>query len=181
MFSNDSLTMQICEQINEKKNGLGIDFLVFFSHTVIVPNLLKSSPFLSHLFVKKNTIKLRVRYGETDQMGVVYYGNYAQYLEQGRTEWLRELGFSYKWMEEHNIVLPVTNLNIDFKHPARYDDIISVTTTLKNLPTYKIEFDYQIHNEEGELLVTASTTLVFINASTNKLSRAPDYLLAKLS
>ncbi len=113
-------------------------------------------------------------------MGVVYYGNYAQYLEQGRTEWLRELGFSYKWMEENNIVLPVTNLNIDFKLPARYDDIISVTTTLKNLPTFKIEFDYQIHNEKDDLLVTASTTLVFINAITNKLSRAPDYLLKKL-
>ncbi len=114
-------------------------------------------------------------------MGIVYYGNYAQYLEQGRTEWLRELGFSYKWMEENDILLPVTNLNIDFKLPARYDDLIRVTTTLRNIPTFKIEFDYEIHNEKNELLVTASTTLVFINATTNKLRKAPDYLLEKLT
>jgi len=114
-------------------------------------------------------------------MGVVYYGNYAQYLEQGRTEWLRELGFSYKWMEENDVLLPVTQLHIDFKLPARYDDVISITTRLRKLPTFKIDFDYEIHNEKGELLVTASTTLVFINAITNKLTRAPNYLLDKLS
>jgi len=121
-----------------------------------------------------------VRYGETDQMGVVYYGNYAQYLEQGRTEWLRELGFSYKWMEENNLQLPVVKLNINYKFPARYDDIISITTTLKKIPTVRIEFDYEIHNAEGQLLVTASTTLVFVDMLTNKLKSAPDYLLEKL-
>jgi acyl-CoA thioester hydrolase len=131
--------------------------------------------------LKENTTKLRVRYGETDQMGVVYYGNYAQYLEQGRTEWLRDLGFSYKWMEENNVLLPVTHLNIDFKLPAHYDDVISITTSLKKIPTFKIDFDYQIHNEEGALLVTASTTLVFINATTKKLMRAPQYLLERLT
>ncbi len=158
-----------------------IDFLVFFSHFVDESHFINSSPFLSHFFVKENTTKLRVRYGETDQMGVVYYGNYAQFLEQGRTEWLRELGFSYKWMEENNVLLPVTQLNIDFKLPAHYDDVISITTKLKKTPTFKIEFDYQIHNEEGALLVTASTTLVFINATTKKLMRAPDYLLERLT
>ena len=130
--------------------------------------------------MKKNITKLRVRYGETDQMGVVYYGNYAQYLEQGRTEWLRELGLSYKWMEDNNVKLPVIKLSIDYKLPARYDDVISITTTLKNIPTIRIEFDYEIHNEQGELLVTASTTLVFVDMQTNKLKRAPDYLLQKL-
>jgi acyl-CoA thioester hydrolase len=131
--------------------------------------------------VKQNTTNLRIRYGETDQMGVVYYGNYAQFLEQGRTEWLRELGFSYKWMEENNILLPVTKLSIDFRQPARYDDVISVVTKLKAIPTFKIEFDYEIYNQEGDLLVTAYTSLVFINASTNKLMRAPKYLIDKLS
>ena len=130
--------------------------------------------------MKENTTKLRVRYGETDQMGVVYYGNYAQFLDQGRTEWLRELGFSYKWMEANNVFLPVTNLNINYKLPARYDDVISVTTTLTKIPTFRIEFDYKIHNENGDLLVTASTTLVFINSISNKLMKAPDYLLKKL-
>ncbi|MCH2488612.1 MAG: acyl-CoA thioesterase [Flavobacteriales bacterium] len=131
--------------------------------------------------MKKNLTKLRVRYGETDQMGVVYYGNYAQYLEQGRTEWLRELGFSYKWMEANNIHLPVVNLNIDYKQPAMYDDLITITTTLRKIPTIKIEFDYQIHNESGELLVNASTTLVFINSTTKKITKAPEYLLNKLA
>ncbi|WP_114491500.1 acyl-CoA thioesterase [Candidatus Ulvibacter alkanivorans] len=131
--------------------------------------------------MKKNLTKLRVRYGETDQMGVVYYGNYAQYLEQGRTEWLRELGFSYKWMEANNIHLPVVNLNIDYKQPALYDDLITITTTLRKIPTIKIEFDYQIHNESGELLVNASTTLVFINSITKKITKAPEYLLNKLA
>lgn len=130
--------------------------------------------------MKKNITHLRVRYGETDQMGVVYYGNYAEYLEQGRTEWLRELGFSYKWMEENDIILPVTNLNIDFKAPAKYDDMIRIRTSLRKIPTFTIEFDYEIHNQNDQLLVLASTTLVFINARTNKIRKAPDYLIEKL-
>lgn len=131
--------------------------------------------------MKENCTKLRVRYGETDQMGVVYYGNYAEFLEQGRTEWLRELGFSYKWMEANNIHLPVVNLTIDYKKPAYYDDIISITTKLKKTPTVKIEFYYEIHNEKDELLITASTTLVFVNSLTKKLMKAPSYLLDKLT
>ncbi len=131
--------------------------------------------------MKKTNTKLRVRYGETDQMGIVYYGNYADYLEQGRTEWLRTLGFSYKFMEANNIHLPVVNLNIDYKKPALYDDVITITTTLKEIPTVRIEFYYEIHNQEGQLLITATTTLVFVNSTTNKLRKAPEYLLEKLS
>ena len=131
--------------------------------------------------MKKTLTNLRVRYGETDQMGIVYYGNYAQYLEQGRTEWLRELGFSYKWMEQNNVHLPVINLNIDYKSPAYYDDVITVTTTLTKIPTFRIEFYYEIHNQDGTLLVTATTSLVFVNSTTKKLIKAPNYLLEKLS
>jgi len=130
--------------------------------------------------LKKTHTKLRVRYGETDQMGIVYYGNYADYLEQGRTEWLRTLGFSYKFMEANNIHLPVVNLNIDYKKPALYDDVITITTTLKEIPSVKIEFYYEIHNQDGQLLITATTTLVFVNSSTKKLRKAPEYLLEKL-
>jgi acyl-CoA thioester hydrolase len=130
--------------------------------------------------MKKASTKIRVRYGETDQMGVVYYGNYAQYLEQGRTEWLRELGFSYRWMEENNIQLPVTELHINYRLPARYDDVITVITTLQKIPTAKIEFIYEIFNEKKELLVTATTTLVFVDMLTQKIRRAPDYLIKKL-
>ncbi|WGF92596.1 acyl-CoA thioesterase [Aequorivita marisscotiae] len=130
--------------------------------------------------MKKTFTDIRVRYGETDQMGVVYYGNYAQYLEQGRTEWLRALGFSYKWMEANNVHLPVVHLNIDYKRPAYYDDIITVKTTLKQIPTVKIEFEYEIYNQSKQLLVTATTILVFVNSTTKKLMKAPDYLLEKL-
>ncbi len=130
----------------------------------------------------KNTLtQIRVRYGETDQMGVVYYGNYAQYLEQGRTEWLRELGFSYKWMEAHNVQLPVVHFSIDYKLPAHYDDLLTVKTTLKKMPTVKIEFYYEIYNESKQLLAAATTVLVFVDTTTKKLIRAPDYLLDKLS
>lgn len=129
----------------------------------------------------KNTLThLRVRYGETDQMGVVYYGNYAQYLEQGRTEWLRELGFSYKWMEANNVHLPVVHFSIDYKLPAGYDDLLTIKTSLKKIPTVKIEFQYEIYNESKQLLATATTVLVFINSTTKKLMKAPDYLLEKL-
>ena len=123
---------------------------------------------------------MRVRYGETDKMGIVYYGNYATYLEQGRTEWLRDIGFSYKWMEDNGIHLPVVELSIKYKAPARYDDVLTVTTTLKKIPTYSINFSYEIHNQEGHLLITGETSLVFVNSITNKLQRAPTYLLEKL-
>ena len=130
--------------------------------------------------MKKTKTILRVRYGETDQMGVVYHGNYAPYLEQGRTEWLRDLGFSYKWLEENGIHLPVVNMTINYKRPAHYDDLITVTTTLKSIPTFKIEFLYEIHNQDGQLLVKASTSLVFINSVTKKIRRAPSYFLEKI-
>ena len=131
--------------------------------------------------ILKNTFtQIRVRYGETDQMGVVYYGNYAQYLEQGRTEWLRELGFSYKWMEANDVQLPVVHFSIDYKQPAYYDDLLTVKTSLQKIPTVKIEFYYEIYNESKQLLATASTVLVFVNSTTKKLMKAPQYLIDKL-
>ena len=130
--------------------------------------------------MKTTTTTLRVRYGETDKMGIVYYGNYATYLEQGRTEWLRDMGFSYKWIEDNGVHLPVVELNIKYKAPARYDDILTITTRLKKIPTYRIDFIYEIHNQEGQLLITGETSLVFVNSITNKLQKAPDYLVKKL-
>lgn len=127
-----------------------------------------------------NKIEFRVRYGETDQMGVVYHGNYAQYLEMGRIEWLRDLGISYKKMEEEGIMLPVISLSLNYKLSAFYDDIIQVTTTLKKLPTAKIEFDYKIENEKGEILTLAETTLAFIDIKTKRPMRCPKYILDKL-
>lgn len=127
--------------------------------------------------MKIDEIKIRVRYGETDQMGVVHHGNYVLYLEMGRIEWLRKLGVSYKSMEKNGIILPVASLTINYKKPATYDDVLKVKTILKNTPTAKIEFDYEITNEKNELITTASTTLVFVDVKTNKPMKAPQYLL----
>ncbi|PKP12359.1 MAG: thioesterase [Bacteroidetes bacterium HGW-Bacteroidetes-3] len=130
--------------------------------------------------MKSDKIQFRVRYGETDQMGFVYYGNYAQYFEIGRTEWLRKLGITYKKMEENGVMLPVMNLNINYLKPAKYDDLLTLKTTLIKMPSAKIEFSYEIFNEENELLTTANTTLVFVNMKTNKPTKAPEYILEKL-
>ena len=130
--------------------------------------------------MKNSVTYLRVRYSETDQMGIVYYGNYAQYLEQGRTDWLRSLGFTYKYMEENQVMLPVVNLNIDYKKPAKYDDLLTIKTSLLEIPSIKIKFYYEIQNQNNELLVTATTSLVFLDSITRKLIKAPNYLLEKL-
>ncbi|WP_297793531.1 thioesterase family protein [uncultured Eudoraea sp.] len=123
----------------------------------------------------------RVRYGETDQMGVVYHGNYPQYLEMGRVEWLRALGISYKSMEENGIRLPVISLQLKFIKSALYDDLITVVTKLKKTPTAKIEFDYEIYNEAKELLAEANTILAFINMETNRPVRCPESVLERLT
>lgn len=128
----------------------------------------------------KFEISFRIRYSETDQMGVVYHGNYPQFLEIGRVEWLRSLGISYKSMEESGIMLPVISLQINYKKSAVYDDLIRVVTKLAKTPTVKIEFDYEIYNEKGELLIEANTILAFIDIATKKPVRCPQYLLEKL-
>ncbi len=125
-------------------------------------------------------LKIRVRYGETDQMGYVYYGNYAQYFEMGRVEWLRNLGISYKRMEESGIMLPVLNLNIDYKNPAKYDDLLTLKTTLLKKPSVRIEFGFEIYNENQELLTKGYTSLVFIDMKRNRPTKAPDYILEKI-
>ena len=131
--------------------------------------------------MKFDEIQIRVRYGETDQMGIVYHGNYALYLEMGRIEWLRKLGVSYKSMEENGVMLPVVSLNINYKKSARYDDVINVKTQLKKTPTARIEFEYEITNENGKILTTAETTLVFIDMESNRPIRAPKYILEALT
>ena len=120
---------------------------------------------------------LRTRYAETDQMGVVYYGNYPQYLELGRVEWLRAIGLTYKEMEAEGIMMPVVSLQIQYKKPALYDELITIRTKLKDLPSTKIEFDYEILNEKGELLSTANTILVFVDDKTFRPVRCPEKVL----
>tara|TARA_R110000868_G_scaffold4211_16_gene26822 strand:- start:12790 stop:13143 length:354 start_codon:yes stop_codon:yes gene_type:complete len=113
-------------------------------------------------------------------MGVVYHGNYPQYLEIGRVEWLRGMGISYKKLEESGIILPVISLNINFKKSALYDDLITVETILKKTPSVKIEFDYKIFNENNDVLIEANTVLAFIDSNKNKPIKCPDFLLKKI-
>lgn len=122
-------------------------------------------------------ISVRVRYAETDQMGVVYHGNYAPYFEMGRVEWLRDLGLSYKVMEEQGVMLPVVSLTMNYKRPARYDDNLKVRTIFKSLNGVKIEFDYEIYNEKEELLTTGYSMLVFVDMKTGKPTLPPQYVL----
>jgi len=121
----------------------------------------------------KHEVKMRVRYAETDQMGYVYYGNYATYFEVARVEALRSLGFRYRNLEEQGILMPVRELNTRFIQPAKYDDLLTIKVSIREMPDVKIIFDYEVFNEEGAKLSTGNTTLVFVNNKTNKLVRCP--------
>jgi acyl-CoA thioester hydrolase len=123
---------------------------------------------------------IRVRYGETDQMGYVYYGNYPLYYEVARTEMLRTLGLSYKQMEAEGILLPVRSLSVCYLGAAHYDDLLTVKVMLKELPAIRIRFFYEIYNEQSILLNTGETELVFVNAVTRKPQKAPATLIARL-
>ena len=130
--------------------------------------------------MKTHYTYVKVRYAETDQMGVVHHGNYAQYLEMARIDWLGQFGISYKKMEEEGIMLPVYSMQFKFIKPATFDDILKIETHLKKIPQVKIEFDYTIFNAEQEILTTASTVLVFMDALTRKPVKCPDFILEKL-
>ena len=126
--------------------------------------------------MKEHEIQVRVRYSETDQMGVVYHGNYVPYFEMGRVEWLRNKGVSYKSMEERGIALPIVSMNINYKKSARYDDLLTVKTTFKSQTSVKIEFDCEIRNNENELLTTAHFILVFLDLKTGRPIVPPTYI-----
>ena len=124
--------------------------------------------------------KIRVRYGETDTMGYVYYGNYADYYEVGRTEMVRNLGMTYHSMEESGIMLPVIHLECKYLKPARYDDLLTVRTIIRTLPTARIHFDCEIYNEAGELINEGNTDLVFTRDKSRRPTRPPLALIDAL-
>ena len=131
--------------------------------------------------MKNFSTNVRVRYGETDQMGVVYHGNYASYFEIARTEWLRNLGVTYKELENKGIMLPVISLFFNFIKSAKYDDVLTIIVILKKNPLVKIEFDYEIYNQKKEKISTGNSILAFMDMKTNKPLRCPDYILEKLN
>lgn len=124
--------------------------------------------------------QIRVRYSETDQMGFMYYGNYPQYFEVARAEGLRDAGLTYKMIEESGVGMPVAQMNITYKRPATYDDLITVKTTVNELPTSKIIFNHEVYNEQNELLTIAQLILVFMNIETKRPTRCPQMLTEKL-
>jgi acyl-CoA thioester hydrolase len=125
--------------------------------------------------------KLRVRYGETDRMGYVYYGNYATYFEVARVEALRELGVSYKELEDDGVMLPVLEYKIKYYKPAYYDDELLIRTTIKKMPAVRIHFSYQTFNRGGELINEAEITLVFVSTKTQKPVKLPNDLEIKFA
>ncbi|GAA4516822.1 MULTISPECIES: acyl-CoA thioesterase [Sphingobacterium] len=124
--------------------------------------------------------KVRVRYAETDQMGYVYYGNYATYYEVARTEMLRKTGFSYKELEEMGVMMPVLEMNIKYHQPAKYDDLLTIRVIIKEKPSVRIKFDYEVYNEQGVLLNTGMTQLVFVDMKRNRPCRAPEVFMKKM-
>ena len=113
-----------------------------------------------------NSTTLRVRYSETDQMGYCYYGNYAQYFEVGRVEALRSIGMSYKSLEDRGIMLPVSDFQVTYKTPAKYDDQLTIQTKIIELKGARLIFNYTITNKQNKLIATSSTTLVFVSKET---------------
>jgi acyl-CoA thioester hydrolase len=127
-----------------------------------------------------SSTKLRVRYGETDQMGYCYYGNYAQYFEVGRVETLRNCGMSYKTLEDQGIMLPVSEYSSKYIAPAFYDDELTIKTTITEISGARIYFNYEIVNSNNKLISTAQTILVFVNKADMRPIQAPDSFIQLL-
>jgi acyl-CoA thioester hydrolase len=129
----------------------------------------------------RSEIKIRVRYGETDQMGYAYYGNYAMYYEVARVESLRQLGLSYLELEESGVMMPVLENKSKYLAAAKYDDLLRIVTTLRQMPGVRINFEYEIFNQEEKLIHTGETLLVFIDKKSGKPCRPPEAMTKLLA
>ena len=130
--------------------------------------------------MKNFSIEIKVRYCETDQMGLVHHGSYINYFEEARIAWISNLGFSYSEMEKSGIILPVSKLNVIYLRPAYFDDDLLVSVELAELPTSRLIFNYTIKKEE-EVIVTGTTVLAFLSKETKKPVKCPDYMLEKVT
>lgn len=129
----------------------------------------------------KHTTYRRVTYGETDRMGYLYYGNYAEYYEVARVEGMRKLGIRYRDMEEdENVLMPVVSMEIKYLRPAKYDDLVRVECIIDKMPERDIHFSYNLYNENNKLLNTAKTTLTFVSKKSGKRCGITTDLKAKL-
>ncbi len=125
----------------------------------------------------RSTTSFRVRYGETDKMGYVYHGNYAQYFELGREDAMRNLGSDYATLEESGVLMPVISLWTKFFAPAYYDQELFVTTEIKTMPNIRMKFDYHIHDKKEMLIASGQTVLVFVDNETRKPVKPPEWFL----
>ena len=130
----------------------------------------------------ESTTQVRVRYAETDQMNVVYYGNYAQYFEVGRVECIRQLGYTYKDMEASGVIMPVIELNVRYLRPATYDELLTIKTQIRELPKdHRIDFFQEVYNEQRKLLTSGKVTLYFLNNQNWQKTVMPEPLREKLA
>jgi acyl-CoA thioester hydrolase len=120
---------------------------------------------------------IRVRYGETDKMGYLYYGHYPAYFEVSRTEMIRLFGLSYREIEERGILMPVRSLKVDYRHPAHYDELLTVRSCMRILPVIKLDIEYEIYNPQKQLICTGNTILAFVDAKTGRPRRAPAFFI----
>lgn len=132
------------------------------------------------MIMKSFEHKIRVEYHHTDQMGVVHHSNYVKFFEAARTEWLRAIGLTYAEMERRGVMMPIVEVNVKYKHPALYDELITVRAIVDELPMARMTFRYEITGEDGREVATGSTTLGFIDRETRRPQRAPKWLLEVL-
>ena len=125
-------------------------------------------------------MQIKVRYCETDQMGLVHHGSYINYFEEARIAWISNLGFSYSEMEKSGIILPVSKLNVSYLRPTYFDDVLVVSVELTEIPTSRLIFNYTIKNKDV-VVVKGTTVLAFLNKETKKPVRCPDYMLEKVT
>lgn len=125
-------------------------------------------------------IQIRPRYGEVDQMGYVYHANYVSYCHQARTELLRKLGIHDNFLEKNNVMLPVLNFEINYKKPAHYDELLTIKTTIKEVPSVRFNFDFEIRNEQNTLLTEAKSTVVFVDSKLRFPMGIPEFVENKL-
>ena len=130
--------------------------------------------------MKSFETKIRVEYHHTDQMGIVHHSNYVKFFEVARTEWLRAMGLTYAEMERRGVMMPIVEVNVKYRQPAYYDELISVTASVDELPMARMVFKYEIHGEDGRDIASGSTTLGFIDKQTRRPQRAPQWLMEVL-
>ena len=130
--------------------------------------------------MKSFETKIRVEYHHTDQMGIVHHSNYVKFFEVARTEWLRAVGLTYAEMERRGVMMPIVEVNVKYRQPAYYDELIAVTASVDELPMARMSFKYEIRGEDGREIATGSTTLGFIDKETRRPQRAPRWLMEVL-